>query len=157
MLPAADLLSKCLRCHAPLAFNDTTCPACGADPAVERAVYQRITAAIARMRQVFGFAIAATFAGAVLVHGHRSGGASVYWPALVGCGVLGVLWLGSSRAPVLCAVAGLALFAVSSLALIAVAPRMPALELAVRACVMLALGFALHQALVARRLREQRG
>lgn len=71
MLPAADLHTRCLRCGAGLRADQPTCPACNADPAIERWVYAYRRAAILDLT---GLCLAGMLAGSVaIMRGHPAG------------------------------------------------------------------------------------
>jgi hypothetical protein len=163
MLPSADLLSKCLRCGAPLAPDDDTCRACGADPVVEREIYAQLTPAIRSQRTIFLVVLVLNALLAWLVYDQleRHGGdaMTVVWPQLAVCGVFGVLWLAVPRAPLVCALVGIALFGSSWLLEIRRDgwwALTPGAGLALHVFLMIAFGFSVRAGLTARRLRARR-
>jgi hypothetical protein len=160
MLPPIELQSKCLRCGARLAIDDTVCRACGADPVVEREIYAQLTPAIRSLRAVFLGVLVVGGISSWLVYDHLEhvgvDAMPLVWPMIAICGLMGVLWIFAPRAPLACALIGWLLFSGDWLREI-LRDRVWALDpsplLALRAIVVIALGFAVRAGLTARRLR----
>jgi hypothetical protein len=143
--------------------DDATCNACGADPVVERAVWAQLTPAIREQRTIFLIVLVLNAIVAWLVYDHlRRHGVDampVVWPQLAVSCVFGVLWLAAPRAPLVCALVGIALFGGEWLLEIARDgwwALAPGAGLALHVFLMVAFGFAVRAGLTARRLRARK-
>jgi len=132
-------------------------------PAAEREIYAQLTPAISSQRSIFLFVVVLNALLAWLFYDHLEhlgvDAMSVVWPQLAVCGVFGMLWLVTPRAPLVCALIGIALFGGQWLLEIAHDgwwALVPGAGLALHIFLVVAFGFSVRAGLTARRLRARR-